>query len=316
MQGASVLAIHGGAGGTTRSSLSAAQRAGTCASLVRALEEGRAILARGGSALDAVIAAVRVLEDDAAFNAGRGAVLREDGSVALDAAVMSGIDRSAGAVANVRRVRNPVLAAERVRRLGRHVLLTGAGADAFAASEQLEMVEPEYFIVEGRAQQLASARSSGELRLDDHGAFSGGTVGAVARDAQGHLAAATSTGGMTNAAACRIGDSPIIGAGTWAEDATCAVSATGAGESFVRAAFAHEVASGMRLGGYDLEQACAHALATVLDLGGRGGCAAVGHDGRIALPFNTAAMPRGWVRADGPACVALFADEEPQPFES
>jgi len=305
----SVLAVHGGAGDTPRSALSPDQRRALEEGLVCALRAGRDVLAAGGSALDAVLAAVVALEDAEAFNAGRGSVLRDDGTVSMDASVMWGIDRSAGGVVGVRRVRNPVRAAELVRRSGRHVLLSWPGADALAEREGLALEPPEYFVTEPRRAQLLGARSRGAQELDVVGGGSGSTVGAVARDRAGHLAAATSTGGMTNSLVTRIGDSPLPGAGTWADDASCAVSATGQGEFFVRSAFAHEVDANVRLAGLSIVEACARALDRVREIGGRGGCVAVDRAGEVALPFYTQTMPRGQVVGEAEPRIALFSGD-------
>ncbi len=315
-----VLLIHGGAGPTTRSILSPAQRATAREGLGRALVAGQRVLLAGGGALEAVLEAVAVLEDEPSFNAGRGAVLRDDGAAVLDASVMRGADRSAGAAAGLRRVRNPIRAAEWVRSQGRYVLLVGDRADEDAARAGLRLEDPSYFVLSERETQLELARRSGRIELDraepaaasgceTSEGCSGGTVGAVALDCAGHLAAATSTGGMTNAAAHRVGDSPLIGAGTWADDRSCAVSATGAGEAFIRAAFAHQVSARILFGASNLQEACDAALGEALSLGGRGGCIAVGADGAFSMPFNTPCMPRGCVRGEADAAVALFAEE-------
>ncbi|MBW2282639.1 MAG: isoaspartyl peptidase/L-asparaginase, partial [Deltaproteobacteria bacterium] len=271
-------------------------------------------LARGGPALEAAVEAVAVLEDCPALNAGRGAVLRSDGSVALDAAVMDGLERRAGGVAAVRRLRNPVRAALAVLERSPHVLLASAEAEAFAIGQGLEPAGDEWLITPQRSAQLERARAAAMTLLDHDGEEDGaGTVGAVARDAAGHLAAATSTGGMTNALPGRVGDSPVPGAGIWADDATCAVSGTGEGEIFLRCAFAHEVDALLRLGGRPLQDACDLALARVEALGGRGGCAAIDARGRVALPFNTFAMPRGLVEGDAEPRIALHRDDPLDP---
>jgi isoaspartyl peptidase/L-asparaginase-like protein (Ntn-hydrolase superfamily) len=263
----------------------------------------------GGSSLDAATAAVVVLEDCQAMNAGRGSVLRADGSAVMDASVMDGRDRRAGAVAAVRCIRNPVVAARAVLDNGRHVLIVGDAAEAFAESCGIERAPRDYFVTPERVAQLAAARKKdADVKTDP-----GGTVGAAALDGEGHLAAATSTGGMTNAAAARVGDTPIVGAGIWADDATCAISATGHGEHLIRAAFAHEVDALMRLGRLDLEAACARALERVSRSGGAGGCAAVDANGRVALPFTTSVMPRGLVTGDGEPRVAILPDEPLSP---
>ena len=290
-----MLAVHGGAGAAWAdpSSVAEAERA-----LVESLRAGFGVLAGGGSALDAVERAVVVLEDHPLFNAGRGAALTRAGEVELDAAVMDGARRAAGAVACVRGIANPVRAARLVLERSPHVLLVGPGAEAFAVAHGLAPVDPASLVTPPR-------RAEWERGRERAGPAGGGTVGAVARDAAGHLAAATSTGGRAGQLPGRVGDSPLVGAGTWADDASCAVSATGAGEAFVRAAFAHEVDAQLRLLGAGLEDACRAALARVAALGAEGGCVAVDRTGRIALPFSTPAMARGWVGPEGEPYVAL-----------
>jgi beta-aspartyl-peptidase (threonine type) len=301
------LAIHGGAGALSPTRVPGERLAEMRRDLARALDLGLELLEQGGSALDAVVAAVAVLEDSPVFNAGRGAVLRSDGSVCLDASVMTGVDRRAGAVCLVRGTRNPVRLAQAVLKRGREVLLAGADADRFALELGLETCANDALITDYRREQLARLKEREGMALDHDVAVpstkvvgdEGQTVGAVALDAHGHLAAATSTGGMTNAAPGRVGDSPIIGAGTWASDGTVAVSATGSGEFFIRAAFAHDVHSRMTWRGVDLAVATREALDVVVGLGGRGGCVAVDRMGRVALPFTTDAMPRAFQAAGG-----------------
>jgi isoaspartyl peptidase/L-asparaginase-like protein (Ntn-hydrolase superfamily) len=275
-----VIAVHGGAGALSPRPRDPELRTRVLAALDAALRAGGEVLALGGSALDSVVAAVRILEDGLDLNAGRGAALTVDGTAELDAAVADGAGRRTGAVAAVRRVRNPVDAARLVLDMPA-VLIAGQAADELAETAGLAMVDPSYFVTPARADALRRQLSEPK-----------GTVGAVALDAGGHLAAATSTGGMTGQAAGRVGDTPIFGAGTWADDATCAVSATGDGEAFIRAAFAHvvhlRVASGL-----DLATACDEALGEVTAMGGSGGCIAVDRLGTVALPFTTAAMYRG-----------------------
>jgi isoaspartyl peptidase/L-asparaginase-like protein (Ntn-hydrolase superfamily) len=275
-----VLAVHGGAG---RLPTDAGYRDTAAAALRRALEAGLAQLRSRTGALEAAVAAAEVLEDCPVMNAGRGSVLTCDGGVEMDAAVMDGAGRRAGGVAGVRALAHPVRAALCVLRDGRHVLLAGDGAERFARERGCAAAEPEGHVTPERRAQLEAWR-----------ARSGGTVGAVALDAEGHLAAATSTGGTTGKLPGRVSDSCLIGSGTWADDATCAVSATGLGELFIRSAFAHEVDALLRLGGLDLDAACRRALERV---DGRGGCIAVDCQGRVALPFGTPGMARGW--ADG-----------------
>jgi beta-aspartyl-peptidase (threonine type) len=268
--------VHGGAGALAVGADADAQRAG----LRDALAAGARVLAAGGRALDAVVAAVTVLEDHPRFNAGLGAVRNAANEVELDAAVMEGAARRAGAVAGVRRMAHAAQAAHAVLRDGRHVLLFGDDAERMARAAGVAEVAP--------AALIAAARP---LRADR--APGGGTVGAVARDREGHLAVATSTGGLSGKLPGRISDSALIGCGTWADDATCAVSATGQGEYFIRAAFARSVDARLRHAGASLEQACADALAEVAALGGHGGCIAVGRDGEIRMAFDTPAMARG-----------------------
>jgi isoaspartyl peptidase/L-asparaginase-like protein (Ntn-hydrolase superfamily) len=303
MQPPAVLAIHGGAGPAPPDEAhgGAARWPGQAAGLGAALRAGLAVLADGGPALEAVIAAVAVLEDDEHWNAGRGSALTAAGTVEMDAAVADGQSRRIGGVACVTGVRHPVLAARAVMDDGRHVLLTGSGAEAFARDAGLAFEPPGWFITARRRQALDQWLA----------ASGGGTVGAVARDGAGHLAAATSTGGRNGQLPGRIGDSPVPGAGTWADDAGCAVSATGIGEAFLRAAFAHEVDARLRLEGVDLATACQEALAAVTAAGGDGGCIAVTGDGPPVLPFTTALMHRGWAEVGGPLWVAA----RPGPLE-
>lgn len=283
-----VLAVHGGAGpfDAFDDGRAARGRAG----LEAGLAAGLGVLTAGGSALDAVVAAVRVLEDDEEFNAGRGSVLNADGEVETDAAVADGRTGRAGAVAALRGVRNPVDLARAVldRGLdgGGPVLLVGPAAGALARRLGLRLEPPEYFVTARRLGRHADAGSQG-------------TVGAVARDADGNLAAATSTGGRPGKAPGRVGDSPVPGAGTWADNATCAVSGTGDGEAFLLAAFAHEVDARMRLAGDALPVACAAALEAVRRRGGTGGCIALAPDGVLAAPHTTPGMSYGWADAAG-----------------
>lgn len=301
------LAVHGGAGTLTRARMTARLEARFHAALRRALDAGSAILEQGGAALDAVTAAVVVLEDSPLFNAGRGAAFNARGQHELDAGVMEGSGRRAGAVAAVRRTKNPVLLARAVMERTPHVMLVGAAADRFARQAGLEMVAPDYFSTVQRLTALkrVQARASDPALEPASDAERHGTVGAVARDAQGRLAAATSTGGFTNKMAGRVGDSPVIGAGTYADDRACALSATGEGEYFIRAALAHGVAMRMRLLGMSLAAAANEALAEMAALGGSGGLVAVDSTGEIVMPFTTQGMYRGEVRG-GRVRVAIF----------
>jgi len=303
------LALHGGAGRIARDRLGERRDRALREVLATLLREGLARLEAGASALDVAQLAVCALEDDAQFNAGRGSALTADGTVEMDAALMDGRTRAAGAVACVRGVRNPIVLARRILDDGRHVLLSGEGAERFARESGVELVQQAWLVTRERERELTSARAAGRVSLDRDETGTLGTVGAVARDADGHLAAATSTGGMTNQLPGRIGDSPILGAGTWADDASCAVSATGRGERFVRAAFAHEVDAGMRLAALSLRAACENALARVAALGGGGGCIALARSGEPVAVFDTTGMVRGWICAGGSPRVALYADE-------
>jgi len=300
------LAIHGGAGTIPRAALTGGREAEYRAGLLAALGAGAAVLRAGGPAGEAVVAAVRALEDCPLFNAGRGSTFTSAGTIEMDAALMLGEGR-AGAVTGVTRVRNPITAARAVLEGGRQVLLAGAAADAFAEAEGLDMAPADYFRTEHRLAQLHAARAQDRVALDHDMPAPArmGTVGAVARDAAGQLAAATSTGGMTNKRPGRVGDCPVLGAGTWA-DAAVAVSCTGTGEAFIRAAAAHEISARMRHRGETLEQACAQVIGTdVPAAGGRGGLIAVDAAGGVALPFNTEGMYRGSWRAGGAPMVAI-----------
>ncbi|MEM6291782.1 MAG: isoaspartyl peptidase/L-asparaginase, partial [Myxococcota bacterium] len=266
---------------------------------------------------DAVEAAIMVMEDSPLFNAGKGAVFTHDGHNELDASVMDGATGKAGAVAGVRQVKNPIQAARAVMQASPHVMLSGAGADAFAAEQGLTRVEPDYFKTPMRWQQLQRALGSDSVALDHDlpppGADKFGTVGAVAVDKQGHLAAATSTGGMTNKRWGRIGDSPIIGAGTYADDETCAVSATGHGEFFIREAVAHSVCARMAFGGASLPDAAHAVVFEQLDpTGGTGGIIAVDANGVMATPFNTPGMYRAHRFSDGTRDAFIWTAEHPR----
>jgi isoaspartyl peptidase/L-asparaginase-like protein (Ntn-hydrolase superfamily) len=299
-----LLALHGGAGHVPTAETDPERFAATGRGLAEALDAGHRVLAGGGAALDAVVAAVVVLERHEIFNAGRGSVLTAAGDVEMGAAVMDGAARAAGAVAGVRRVAHPVEGALAVLRDGEHVLLAGAGAEAFAAERGLARIAPDAYVTAARRDELARLRAR-RSRPRESDAGSAGTVGAVARDDRGHLAAATSTGGRVGVRPGRIADSCLVGAGTWADDATCAVSGTGHGEAFIRAAFAHEADAGMRHADLDLETACERALASVRALGGSGGCVAISRHGPAALPFDTEGMPRAVIGVDGRAHVAI-----------
>ena len=302
------LAIHGGAGTILRSKMTPEREAAYQAGLRRALAAGRSVLADGGRALDAVSAAVMALEDEPLFNAGRGAVYTSAGKQEMDAAVMDGRDRSAGAVAGICGPRNPILAARAVMEHSGHVFLIGESALEFCRTQGLSFMEPSYFHTDQRwnaLQETLAMRRSGTDDQDESRRH--GTVGAVACDRHGDLAAATSTGGMTAKSPGRVGDSPVIGAGTWADNETCAVSATGHGEIFIRYAAAHEIASRMRFAGQSLEEAARTVVIDVLaPAGGSGGVIAVDLAGNVSLPFNCSGMYRGAVRGDGRLMTAIY----------
>ncbi|HYP35612.1 MAG TPA: isoaspartyl peptidase/L-asparaginase [Stellaceae bacterium] len=295
------LAVHGGAGTIARDEKALSRTASYHRGLRRALTAGRNILATGGSALDAVTKAVVALEDDPLFNAGRGSVFTAAGTQEMDASVMDGRDHRAGAVAGIFGPRNPVLAARAVMECSDHVLLIGEGALAFCREQRVPFAEPGDFSTEERRRELQRA-----LAERGRNAAGEGTVGAVARDCDGNLAAATSTGGMTGKVPGRVGDSPIIGAGTYADNATCAVSATGHGEFFIRYGAAFEIAARLRHAGQSLQQAADAVVEAVALFGGRGGVIAVDRTGTLALPFNTAGMYRGYVRAGGAIHTAIW----------
>lgn len=291
-----VLVIHGGAGMMDQKDYPPELEKEYIKKLQQALDSGETILKTGGTALDAVTAAIVVMEDSPLFNAGKGSVFTEAGVNEMDAAIMNGEDLSAGAVAGVRTIKNPVLAARKVMEESKHVLLVREGAEKFASDHGLEIVNPSYFFTQKRWDALLKAR--------DHG-----TVGAVAMDKSGNLAAATSTGGMTNKMTGRIGDTPIIGAGTYANNKTCAVSATGHGEYFIRYTVAHDISALMEYKGLSLEQAAGEVIFKKLQpVGGEGGVIAVDKDGNYTMTFNTSGMFRGVARSEGERKVAIFAE--------
>lgn len=307
MQDTWTLAIHGGAGTIRREELTPEKEAAYRAGLDAALRAGGAVLEAGGSAEEAVLAAAMSLEDCPLFNAGRGSTFTAAGTIEMDAALMTS-GGEAGAVTGVTRIRNPILAARAVMRETPHVLLAGAAADDFAAAQGLVMEDPAYFRTEHRHAQLLAAQAAQVVALDHDVATKMGTIGAVARDRHGALAAATSTGGMTNKRAGRVGDTPILGAGTWA-DAHVAISCTGTGEAFMRSAAAHEISALMRLAGKSLAEAAAEvALRRVPEAGGRGGLIAVDAAGHAALPFGTEGMYRGWWRGGEAPQTAIHAN--------
>jgi beta-aspartyl-peptidase (threonine type) len=302
------LAVHGGAGTILRSKMTPAREAAYHAGLRHALAAGSAVLADGGAAIDGVTAAVMALEDEPLFNAGRGAVYTSAGKQEMDAAIMDGRDRSAGAIAGICGPRNPILAARLVMEKSDHVFLIGESAQDFCRRHGIAFEEAAYFFTDQRWQALQETLALRRSGAEDHDeSRKHGTVGAVARDRHGHLAAATSTGGMTGKAPGRVGDSPVIGAGTWADDDTCAISATGHGEIFIRYAACHEIASRLRYAGETLDMAAKGVVMNVLaPVGGSGGLIAVDKDGAFSLPFNCAGMYRGVVTGDGILRTAIY----------
>ena len=328
MNSNAVIAIHGGAGTILRASMSTSAEADYHAALNAVLAAGQRVLADGGSALDAVSEAVRLLEDCALFNAGHGAVYTAAGTHELDAAIMDGRTLDAGAICCVKRVRNPILAARRVLEHSDHVLFTGEGAEAFAAAQGLDFVDNSYFDTDARYRQWQLAREQQRPMLDHDAATLAsaaakneeptphepidpnrkfGTVGAVALDRHGHLAAATSTGGVTNKQVGRVGDTPLIGAGCYADDATCAVSTTGSGEMFMRMVAAYDVAAQMAYRGVSLEQAAHDVVMNRLPkIDGRGGLVAVDVHGNVTLSFNTEGMYRGFARVGEAPVTAIY----------
>ncbi len=301
------LLVHGGAGSMVRGKLSAEQDSGARAGLSNALDAGAALLDEGGNAMDAVAAAVIELENDAHFNAGHGAVFNYEGINELDASIMDGATRRAGAVTGARHTRNPVLLARAVMEHSPHVMLSRDGADQFSREQGLDQVEPAYFATPERWRQLEELKAN---KLDYYDIdMKYGTVGAVAVDQDGNVAAATSTGGLTGKRWGRIGDSPVIGAGNYADNRACAVSATGAGEFFIRLGVAHEICARMRMLGEDAKAAADHVIGELEQLGGTGGVIVTAPDGSATFSFNTPGMYRGRATSDGEEYVAIYGDE-------
>ena len=303
------LVIHGGAGTLLKSEMSAEKEAAYLQALKEVLEAGNAILSKGGSALDAVETAVKCMEDDPLFNAGKGSVFTAEGTHEMDASIMNGKDRMAGAVCGITGVKNPVSLARLVMERTEHVLLAGAGAEAFGKEMNVAFEPASYFDEEWRRKQWLTVRGTDETALDHNinpdRKF--GTVGAVALDRDGNLAAATSTGGMTNKKYGRVGDSPIIGAGTYANNLTCAVSCTGSGEFFIRGVVAYEVSALMEFKGVSLADACEEVIQkSVLDMGGDGGLIALDRQGNLSMEFNTAGMYRGLVKEGEAMQLAIY----------
>ncbi|MEO8002058.1 MAG: isoaspartyl peptidase/L-asparaginase [Arenimonas sp.] len=305
------LVIHGGAGVVSRDSIPEEDAKLMHVDLNKALDAGYGVLSKGGDALDAVTAAIVVLEDSPWFNAGKGSVFNAEGGHELDASVMEGHTRRAGAVAGVTTVKNPVLLARSVMEKSEHVMLAGEGAEKFAdIHKDIERVDPKYFDTDKRLHQLqdAKAKEAAHITHTVQGTYFG-TVGAVALDLQGHIAAGTSTGGMTNKKWSRVGDSPIIGAGTFATD-KCGVSGTGWGEFYIRAVVAHDICARVEYRGDSLALAAEDVINKVVpEMGGDGGAIALDKDGNIAMPFNTGGMSRGWINPDGTRGTAIFKDD-------
>ena len=306
VRGGPVIAVHGGAGTLERDRMTPELETACHDALREALASGHEILTRGGSALDGVTAAVTVLEDSPLFNAGRGSVYTWDGSHELDASIMDAATRRAGAVGGVRNVRNPIHLARRVMEASPHVFLAGPGAEAFARDQDVAFAPDAWFQTESRREQWRQLRESDRAAT---GPLVIGTVGAVALDVDGNLAAGTSSGGMTGKRWGRLGDSPVIGAGTWAEASGCAVSATGHGEYFIRLGVAHEISARVRLGRQTIGDAARSVIHDDLErLGGTGGVIVLDAAGRVAMPFNTDGMYRGVMGPDGRAQTAIYAD--------
>lgn len=321
------IVIHGGAGSILRENLSAEMEAAYREKLTEALKAGEAVLKNGGTSVDAVVETIKIMEDSPLFNAGKGSVFTHDVKNEMDASIMNGKDMAAGAVAGVVTIKNPIEAARAVMQHSKHVMLSGAGAVAFAKEQGMEIVDASYFYTEQRLLQLKKAKEKENVVLDHDGgqgisdpAHSEiefdvtlktddkfGTVGCVALDQHGNVAAGTSTGGMTNKRFGRIGDSPIIGAGTYADNRTCAVSSTGHGEYFIRLAVAKEISAQMEHGGKSLQEAAENVIHKKLEgIGGTGGIIAIDANGNIAMPFNTSGMYRGYIDTNGQMEVSIF----------
>ncbi|CAN5832463.1 isoaspartyl peptidase/L-asparaginase [soil metagenome] len=315
------LVIHGGAGTITRQNMTPEREKAYQEVLQQALQAGYEVLRNGGTSLDAVERTVRVMEDSPLFNAGKGAVFTNEGRNELDASIMDGKTGKAGAIAGVTSIRNPISTARRVMENSEHVMMVGPGAEKFAKEQKMELVDPSYFHTDTRYRQLQQIRDKEKTTLDHSEDKSDsrelifiegpkfGTVGAVALDQHGNLAAATSTGGMTNKRYGRVGDAPIIGAGTFADNASCAVSATGHGEYFIRSVVAHDIAALMEYKGLTVQQAANEVvMKKLVQKGGTGGVIALDRNGNLAMPFNTEGMYRGYIKADGKPVVEIYKD--------
>jgi beta-aspartyl-peptidase (threonine type) len=310
------LMVHGGAGTITKENLTPEKEAAYHSALKEALHAGYEVLSNGGESVDAVVAAITVLENSPLFNAGKGAVFTSDGRNELDASIMDGSSLKAGAVAGVTTVKNPIKAAAAVMTQSAHVMLAGEGADQFARDQGLEIVDPSYFVDSARYQhflrgkKLEKSQEGASLRIPERDKKFG-TVGAVALDQFGNIAAGTSTGGMSNKKFGRVGDSPVIGAGTYANNRTCAVSGTGWGEFFIRLVVAYDISAMIEYGNLSLQEAADSVIMRKLPaLGGDGGVIALDKNGNIAMPFNTKGMFRGYIRAKGEARTFLYGTED------
>ncbi|WP_194777963.1 isoaspartyl peptidase/L-asparaginase family protein [Pararhodonellum marinum] len=317
------LAIHGGAGTIKRENMTPEREKAYREKLQESLEAGYAVLEKGGSSTDAVIAAVKVMEDSPFFNAGHGAVFTNEGKNELDAAIMEGASKNAGAVASITNVKNPITLAHAVMNNSPHVFMVGGGAEKFAMEQNLEIVDPAYFRDEQRYEQLLKIIDTEKQQLDHSSQLElelqdpyfkdrkFGTVGAVAVDMEGNVAAATSTGGMTNKRYGRVGDVPIIGAGTYADNATCAVSATGHGEYFIRTVVGHEIAAQMKYLDKSLKDAADDVvMKQLVEIEGEGGIIAIDKYGNIAMPFNSEGMYRGYMYEKGKGKTFIYKDED------
>ncbi len=322
-----VLVIHGGAGTILKKNMTPEKEKAYKAKLEEALNAGYEVLKNNGSSVDAVQAAINIMEDSPLFNAGKGAVYTNKETQEMDASIMRGNDKNAGAVAGVQTIKNPINAARAVMEKSEHVLLTADGAEEFAAKCELEIVDTSYFRSDVRLRQLKRVQEKEKTVLDhdgDQGEVDSsedefnidyiedkkfGTVGAVALDQNGDLAAGTSTGGMTNKRYNRIGDSPIIGAGTYADNQTCGVSCTGHGEYFIRNVVAYDVSAIMNYKGVSLDTAANEVIDKQTEFGGTGGLIALDKDGNVAMPFNTAGMYRGYVKKDGSIYIGIYGEE-------
>jgi beta-aspartyl-peptidase (threonine type) len=308
------IAIHGGAGTLMTGSITPEKEKAFHEKLSEALMAGYSILTQGGNSVDAVEAAVRMLEDSPLFNAGKGSVFNSDGKNEMDASIMNGKNLKAGAVAEVHTVRNPITAAKAVMEHSPHVLLASEGAEKFAKEQGLEIVDPSYFFDEERHKQWLATKDSDNASWagDSMPVPSGssekkfGTVGCVALDSNGNLAAGTSTGGVNNKKFGRVGDSPIIGAGTYANNKTCAVSCTGEGEFFIRNVVSYDISALMEYKGFNITQATTEAIKNIAQMGGEGGLIAMDNQGNIVAPFNTSSMFRGWITTAGEKYTGIF----------